>query len=253
MHAEQGGIVTPEGVVLELDVAGLGSRALAKALDLVVLAVLAYVILFLIAGVVAFLPQAQVVAAIVSATTLLVGYPVLLETIGGKTVGKYALGLRVVTTDGAPIRFRHAAIRGLLGIAELFATLGAIAVLSALCTRNVQRFGDLAAGTLVIHERARSKRAAPVAFNAPPGWERYVASLDVGSLSPEQYGVIRSFLIRSSEFTPQARAALAIRVATPLVSQMRHQPPSQVSPELLLVCVATAYQLRHSRPTVPTP
>lgn len=254
MHTEQGGIVTPEGVVLELDVAGVGSRALAKAVDLVVLIVFSYLVSFAAVIVMTVVPALGLVAAILSVVVVLLGYPVVLETFwNGRTIGKFALGLRVVTTEGAPLRFRHAAIRALLGLAELYLTLGAVAAISALCTRHGQRFGDLAAGTFVVHERARTRRAFPMAFTAPPGWERYAASLDVSAVRPEEYGLVRSYLARVTELTPAARLSLATRIANPLVRGLGSAPPPQLGPELFLVCVAAAYQRRHGGPLPPPP
>jgi uncharacterized RDD family membrane protein YckC len=82
------------------------------------------------------------------------GYPVGFETLWrGRTPGKAAMGLRVVTVEGAPVRFRHAATRAAIGLLELTGTAGAIAVIASLSSARGQRLGDLAAGTLVIRER----------------------------------------------------------------------------------------------------
>jgi hypothetical protein len=60
-----------------------------------------------------------------------------------------------------------------------------------------------------------------------------------------QFGVIRSFLLRVGELTPESRVAMALRLAQPVREAMHHQPPPGVHPEQFLVAVAAAYQRRH--------
>jgi hypothetical protein len=169
----------------------------------------------------------------------------------GRTLGKAALGLRVVTVEGGPVRFRHAAIRGIFGLFELWVTFGSVAVLSVIFTEKNQRLGDLTAGTLVLRERTAAGESVAMSFPVPPGYEAYVASIDVSSLTNDQYGVIRSFLIRVLALTPSARAALAVKLANSTSLQLRHTPPPGIPPELFLVCVAAGYQIRHGGPTAP--
>ncbi len=120
-------IVTGEAVHLDVRVARLGSRALARIIDAVIQVVL-YVILLIVFSIVASLLTSLgvvdfdfAVLSIVYIGALVVamlGYPVLLETTTrGRTLGKLVLGLRVVRDDGGPVTFRHAATRGLIGFA----------------------------------------------------------------------------------------------------------------------------------------
>jgi hypothetical protein len=162
-------------------------------------------------------------------------------------VGKAALGLRVVTKEGGPVRFRHAAIRTLLGLVDFSIGSGFFAVLFILLTRDNQRLGDLLAGTLVLRERSGLPAPAPVSFDVPAGLEPFAATLDVSGLSTERYQAVRAFLLRSNSLAPQARASLALQLASPLAPRLRPPPPAGVSPELYLRCVAAAYQ-RRQRP-----
>ena len=72
-----------------------------------------------------------------------------------------------------------------------------------------------------------------------------MASLDVSALTSEQYGVIRSFLLRVLELSPEARWSLAVKLANATALELRLTPPPGVGPELFLACVAAAYQRRH--------
>jgi uncharacterized RDD family membrane protein YckC len=249
-QAEPARMVTPEAVALEFRTANLGSRILAYLIDLVV------VVAGILAGLfaVALLGQASdvVVPDWLALTLVLVllpawwlGYFIAFETLWrGRTLGKAALGLRVVTREGAPVRFRHAAIRALLGLVDWLVLGGFFAVVFILFTRDNQRLGDLVAGTLVLRERSALAAPAPVVFGPPPGLEHYTATLDPGGLGTEEYLAVRTFVLRAASLPPGPRAALAWQLASPLAARLRPPPPAGVSPELYLYCVAAAYQQR---------
>lgn len=248
MSASEAGVVTPEAVVLEFETAGVGSRVVAALIDLglqllvFLAAIAASAVLgstpFGLAGVFVFL------------FLIAFGYPIASETLWrGRTVGKLVMGLRVVTVEGGPERFRHALVRAALGLIDLWLASGAVAILTVLATRRNQRLGDLAAGTLVVRERTGARRPTPATFAVPPGWEAYARTLDVGGLSEGDYQAVRAFLLRASSLDGWTRQRLAGDIATPLLSRLRHQPPPGIQPEGLLICVAALYQQRQRRTT----
>lgn len=246
------GIVTPEAVVLDFETAGIASRALARVLDALIqaAALLALVLLAInLPGTVA------VVVAIVGVAGIVLGYPILCETLTrGRSPGKAALGLRVVTVEGAPVSARHAFIRSALGIVDFLLPPGGLfATVSALVSPRGQRFGDLVAGTIVLRERTATAPAMAVWFNPPAGLEGYAQALDVTSVTDGQFAVVRSFLLRVHELAPEARSAMSLRLATPIAAAMHHQAPAGVAPELFLVSVAAAYQRRRSDAPLPDP
>jgi uncharacterized RDD family membrane protein YckC len=248
-------VVTPEAVVLDVRTAGLGSRAFARAIDGLIQGV-ALIVVFLFTGILVSstdgnLGTAALVIDLVVITVIIFGYPIILESLWrGRTPGKAALGLRVVTRQGAPIRFRHALVRGLIGLGEVTA-LPAVGVLSMLISTNDQRLGDMAGGTIVIRERAAAQMSVPVVFYPPPGWEPFVESLDVSAMTSAEYETVRSFLIRAHEMAPLPRANLAARLAGPLVARWHQPVPEGAGPELWLACAASAYQRRHGAPASP--
>jgi uncharacterized RDD family membrane protein YckC len=244
------GIVTPEAVLLEFETAGVASRTIAELLDLGVQFTGLMVVLLAVSFVsgVAGGDVLAVVVSLIAFFLALVGYPAVMETFwNGRTLGKAAMGLRVVTREGAPERFRHAAIRSMIGLVEIYLLLGIPAVISIVTSRRDQRLGDLVAGTLVLRQRAGRRAAPPVAFGVPWNWEAYVQSLDVSPITDEQYGVVRAVLLRLGELTPAARWQVTTEVATAVAGQMRIPVPVQVAPDMFLTCVATAYQRRHAR------
>lgn len=244
------GIVTPEAVVLEFEPARLGTRSLQMGLDVVIQMTTLLVVLLvvgLVTGGSGSASAAVIILITIVSFVVILGYPILMETFcNGRTVGMMAAGLRVVTVEGAPIRFRHAAIRGFLMLVDFWVSTGIIGAITMLCNRNSQRLGDLAAGTFVLRERTAARTDSPVAFLPPAGWEPYAASLDAGNVTEEQYGLVRSFLLRVNELTPEARSDVALRLADPIARSMSHTPPAHVGPEPFLICVAAAYQRLHA-------
>ena len=157
-------------------------------------------------------------------------YPVLMEALwGGRTVGKAMVGLRVVRTDGGPIGFGPAVVRGALGLLEVWFTLGSLGFLVMLISRRDQRLGDMAAGTLVLRDR-RGPALQPVQLLVPPGCEQLVMTMDVAAMAPADYELVRSFLVRWREFPVQHRPAVASAVAGPLWQRFRHPIPSWLGP-----------------------
>jgi uncharacterized RDD family membrane protein YckC len=252
----QRGIVTPEAVLLEFETASVGSRVLAQVIDMGVRVLGLYLVGVVVATGSGTIEDSGVIILFVIAVFLLIfGYPAILESLwNGQTVGKRAIGLRVVTVEGAPVRFRHSAIRSLLGVVDFFVPpVGVAATVSVLVTRRNQRLGDVFAGTIVLRERTGAAFPIPVSFPPLPGYEAYTRTLDVGAVTPEQYALIRSFLIRVNTLRPEARARLALGLAAPVAAAMGHTAPAGVGPEAFLVSVAAAYQLRLGGPPVPLP
>ena len=161
-YEERTRIATPEGVELELVLAGLASRFMAEAVDVVLILLLvlaATIAVALIAGGSAGLLLATIVVG--GWLLLSVAYHVAFEVLAaGRTPGKRACGLRVVMEGGEAVGLRASAVRNLLRLLEGPTTFYVPAIASILATRRNQRLGDLAAGTLVIREPRPGAAAA---------------------------------------------------------------------------------------------
>jgi uncharacterized RDD family membrane protein YckC len=245
------GIVTPEAVVLDFETAAIASRAIARLIDFLIQLAALFALLML-AGLV-LEGSAGIVVAIVGVAAVLIGYPILCEVLmRGASPGKAVFGLRVVTAEGAPAAPRHAFIRSTVGVVDFLIPPGGLwAVSSSLLSAKGQRLGDHVAGTIVLRERTASAPAMAIWFSAPVGLAGYAQSLDVTSVTDAQFAVVRAFLLRVHDLDAGARAAMAMRLATPIATAMQHQPPPGLHPEAFLVCVATAYQ--HRRMATPPP
>jgi uncharacterized RDD family membrane protein YckC len=250
--ARPGRLVTPEAVPLDVELAGIPTRALAAVLDLLVVGggfgVVAAIVSSTLAG------TAGIVVLIVTGFLGLFGYPAVAEVLlRGRTVGKLALGLRVVTVEGTPVRFRHTAIRAGLRIVDvLLPPIAFVGVAVMLCSPRRQRAGDVVAGTVVVRERTGAMGGGAMLFPPLPGWERYVAALDTSALTAPQYELVRSYLTRVQTLRPAARTALALELGSGIARAIGHTPPPGMHPEPFLAAVASAHQRRHGAPWATT-
>jgi uncharacterized RDD family membrane protein YckC len=239
-------LVTPEAVVLDLPTAGVGSRLLCRGIDILI----SFLGFSLFVGVVAAASSwsgsglAVALASLFGSAAVLLVYPALMEGLwGGRTVGKLVLGLRVVRVDGGPITFSQAAVRAAFGLVDVWATLGSLGTLLIFVSRRDQRLGDMVAGTMVLRER-RGGRLQPVQVVVPPGCEQLVSTMDVGAMTPGDYELVRSFLVRWNDFGDRQRPVIAAKVAGPLWQRFRHPVPPALGPEYYLACLGAAYQSR---------
>ena len=188
MALNPAGIVTPEAVVLDFELAGLASRAVAKLLDFLIEGVTLFALAIVVG--IAVPGTVGVIVIVVGLALVIFGYPVLCETtLRGRSPGKMAFGLRVVTVEGAPEAPRHAFIRSTVGIVDFLIPPGGLcAVVSSLLSPRSQRLGDLVAGTMVLRERSATSAPMAVWFSPPAGLEAYAHNLDVSSVTDAQFG-----------------------------------------------------------------
>ncbi|MFF0040834.1 RDD family protein [Streptomyces mirabilis] len=241
-------LVTGEAVALELRPAKLPSRALAVLLDLAV-SMTAYLIVTigLLAATAALDDAARIAVSIASFVLLLVGGPIAVETLShGRSLGKLAFGLRVVRDDGGPIRFRHALVRGAIGVVEILMTFGIIACLASLVSARGRRLGDVFAGTLVVRERI------PVGHTAfvppPPPWlAGRFSGLDLSAVPDGLWLAIRQYLTRMRQLDPQVGGAMAERLASDLAARTGAPAPQGVPAAAYLAAVVQERQARDAR------
>jgi uncharacterized RDD family membrane protein YckC len=257
VSSDPSALVTPEAVPLDLETATVGSRAVAYLLDLLVMGA-GYLLLGIASAILGgggFVPGwVGITLLLLLVFALQFGYPIGFETLWrGRTPGKAAMGLRVVTQEAAPVGLRHATIRATVGIFELLMLLGLPAVISSLVSARGQRLGDLAAGTIVVRERRAAGGLEVEVFAPPTGHEGYTARLDVSAIGPQEYATIRDTLRRLPTLPDHAtRWHVANQVAGSFAGRVTPPPPASASAETWLRCVAAAVQARrHSPPAGP--
>ncbi|MFZ0323190.1 MAG: RDD family protein [Actinomycetes bacterium] len=245
-----GGLVTGDAVVVELRLAKLPSRAFAFFIDAAIQLGLFFGLVFLTIAVSGAIDSTLLgVFVFVGIVAIVVGYPVTMESLTrGRTVGKLALGLRVVRDDGGAERFRHALVRGLMGVVELY-LLSFIAILTSLGSAEGKRVGDYLAGTVVLRERAPSGgHPLPEMDPRLAGW---AATLDLSRLPDDLVLSARQFLGRAAQLTPAARNELGRAIAHDVARVVTPAPPPKLPPEPYLQTVL-AERRRRSMDAIPT-
>ncbi|MEU2624514.1 RDD family protein [Streptomyces sp. NPDC007157] len=241
-------LVTGEAVALELRPARLPSRALAVLLDLVV-AITVYigVSIGLVAATASLDEAAQIAVSLAAFLLVLVGGPIAVETLShGRSLGKMACGLRVVRDDGGPIRFRHALVRGALGVVEILMTFGVVACIASLVSARGRRLGDVFAGTLVVRERVPVGQARFIP--PPPPWlAGRFTELDLSAVPDGLWLAVRQYLTRMQQLDPQVSWAMAEQLATDLAARTGTPAPQGIPPAAYLAAVAQERQAREAR------
>jgi uncharacterized RDD family membrane protein YckC len=233
-------IATPEGVTLELVLAGLGSRFVARLLDTVIQL---FIILALGLAAYGFGASGALLAVDVIVIFLVVlAYDVPFELLnGGRTIGKMTAGIRVVGTGGEPVAFLGSAIRNILRLVDFLPVMYLTGAITIISSSKDQRLGDLAAGTVVVRDKFPGIARAAVAPLTVPA--DAVVRWDVSGIDAQDLATIRQFLDRRLTLAWHVRtyfgAALAARVA-PMVAGA----PPNTHPEYLLEGIVVAKQQR---------
>ena len=226
-------ISTPEGIDLELVLAGLGSRMGAGLVDgairWIVLLVLGIAIGFLTADLGPWL-----FLGIYGPVFLLIetGYDIAFETLNdGRSIGKRSFGIRVVRDGGEPVDFRASAVRNLIRLVDGILTLYMGGVLAILLSRKNQRLGDAAASTLVIRDRILEHEQARALYEHRPP-ERS-GTWDVSLVNADELGTLRRFLERRGSLGMEARTRIARELATRIRPKISGAP-THMHPEALI-------------------
>ena len=208
-----------------------------------------------------FFDEASARAVTLSALVFcLVVAPTAVETLSqGKSLGKLAVGGRIVRDDGGSIGLRHAFIRSLTGVLEVFSTLGGIASVTALLNGRTKRLGDLLAGTYSQNERV--SKITPGVFGVPIELLGWAATADVARMPDGLSRRIAQFLRQASRLTPDSRTRLSRSLATEASGFV--SPLPTVNAELFLAAVSAlrrdreytglsleAQRLEHLRPAL---
>jgi uncharacterized RDD family membrane protein YckC len=215
------GLISPEGVMFDTVLAGLGSRFVAAIIDSLAQLVLIVALVFLASIVDVGSGAVAAAMAIVAVFLVLVGYHIAFETLRhGQTPGKRRAGLRVSSLSGGPVRFWPSAVRNVLRLIDFLPWMYLAGAVCILVTKKNQRLGDFAASTIVIREPVRSRRRKKKdALATRPLLPEDHLLWDVSMITADDLAIIWSFLSRRTDFVPDAR----VRLAADLAAQYRQK------------------------------
>lgn len=229
-------ILTPERAILDYRLAGLGSRALAHLLDILIVAAGMIGVSVGVQMSLGAMDPALGMGVLLFLWFLLpILYFVLFEALGnGQTLGKRALKLRVRMADGTPIGLEAAILRNLLRPADMIPPPYLIGLASIFLTARAQRLGDLAANTVVVTERPEPPKyaVAPHGVGVHP-LEAFVGSLR--GLTSAEYAAFRRLADRYYELPPESQAMLLGKVYRPVAQRLGVPNPPPGETEIRMV------------------
>ncbi len=237
-------MVTGEGVAVEVPVASVAARMASGAIDVVV----AYVVfiggIFVVGFVAGGVSDAVLGILFIGLSVLaFIVLPTVVETLTrGRSLGRLALGLRTLRDDGGPTTFRHALVRGLVGYVEIYLLFGIPAILASMVHPRAKRLGDMAAGTIVISQRASLRLTPPPQM--PPTLVHWAQSADVAALPSGLTVAVRQFLARAPGLTPASRHALGVDLLASTLPYVAPPPPPGFHPEVVLSAVVAERRRR---------
>ena len=235
-------IQTPENVAFGYQVAGIGSRFLASLLDTLIVGLLQVVILIVLTLIIrafdgsAFSDQISGwVYAIFGlvASIFYWGYYVFFEMLwNGQSPGKRWVGLRVIRGDGTPITLSEALIRNLARLVDFLPAAYGVGIVTMFIDKQSRRLGDLAAGTLVVQDRApitMQDLAVKRTVHLRPWANVSLDGFPVERLTNNDLSLIEDFLLRRDQLTH--RESLAIQILNTLYQRLGLPLPSLSKPE----------------------
>lgn len=230
-------IVIGEGVVLDARPASFLSRVVGASIDAAVTAVVGGVLAALVFSS-GLIPDEAVAAAVavLLLVAMLVGVPTAVETLSrGRSLGKLAMGIRIVRDDGGPVRLRQALIRALLGVLELWMFAGGIAVVASLVHPKGKRLGDMVAGTYALRVRGGEKTLGPLVM--PAELATWAHTADIRRLPDGLALAARQFLGRASRLNVGSRMRLGLELAARLEPFVAPGPPPGTHPERFIAAL----------------
>ena len=264
LNPDELNIDTPELVDIQMPLAGIGSRFIALLVDSLIwfagIIVLVVLLVLFPLNIAAFSEKSAewAVAIIIFIIFLLNwGYFTLFEAFwNGRTPGKRVARIRVIQRSGRSIGLIESMARNLVRYVDQFPFFYAVGVIAIFCTRQHQRLGDLAAGTLVVRDRvedaplwgesgARTFTAQIFAPSAPAPEPHNAYSLpatNIARLTSTDLEVLEGFFARRLDLSLPTRQVLAERIAAAIRAKSGLEPPEGASVETFLE--ATARQLR---------
>jgi uncharacterized RDD family membrane protein YckC len=230
-------IVLGEGVAIDSGAASVVMRAGSGVIDAIVMYVGIGAGFSLLAPLLRSVNEALFTAlVIVVPVAWFVGVPALVETLTrGLSLGRLALGLRIVRDDGGPISARYALGRAVVGFFEVYMSLGIIAIVASFMSARGKRVGDMLVGTYAMRTRGGRKSMPPIVM--PFGLTDWAHNADVRRLPDGLALTARLFLGRAAQMSPDSRYRFGTQIADQLASYVAPPPPDGTHPETFIAAV----------------
>ncbi len=230
-------IVLGEGVAIDSGAASVVMRAGSGAIDAIVMYG-GFLVLLRVTG--PLMDSVNNALGTALAVALVVawfgGAPALVETLTrGLSLGRLALGLRIVRDDGGPVSARYALGRSLVGLFEVYLSFGLVAIITSFMSARGKRVGDILVGTYAMRTRGGRKSMPPIVM--PFGMTEWARKADVRRLPDGLALTARLFLGRAHQMSPDARYRFGTEIAGQLADYVAPPPPEGTHPETFIAAV----------------
>ncbi len=230
-------IILGEGVEIDAGAASVVMRVASGAIDGIVMLVTYSVLASLINPLIAVSNAALGRAIAISLTVLwFVVVPATVETLTrGRSIGRIAVGLRIVRDDGGPISARYAFGRALVGLLEIYMTLGMVAATASFLSERGKRLGDMLVGTYSMRTRGGRTALPPIVM--PFGLAEWASTADMRRLPDGLALTARLFLGRAAQMSHESRMRFGLDLAARVGEYVAPAPPAGTHPETFLAAV----------------
>jgi uncharacterized RDD family membrane protein YckC len=263
LSSDQLSIETPELVAIQMPIAGIGSRFIALLVDYLIwipgILIVGRVFGYFLPSISAFNKLSEQWAFAIYLFLIFLfnwGYFTLFEAFwNGRTPGKRVARIRVIERSGRPIGLFESMARNFIRYVDQIPFFYAVGAIAIFVTKDHQRLGDLAAGTLVVRDRIEEAPASndrtrtftaniftPAVSGPEPRTSFTLPDHGVAKLSSADLQVLESFFARRLDMPLETREALAQRIALAIQTKSGLEPPVGVSAETFLE--VAAHQLR---------
>lgn len=246
-------IDTPENVAFGYTVAGIGSRFLAALVDTTIIVILQLIVL----GTSAYALKAAKLMSDMDAWSAAIfglisfvlfwGYYIFFEMVwNGQSPGKRWAGLRVIRADGTPVTLAESVIRNLVRIIDFMPIGYGVGIVAMFINSQARRLGDMAAGSLVIHDGGEisiKSIAAHGHIAIPVDLPALNPNLPLERIQPDDIQIMEDFLARRQSLINAA--PLALQILKRLYNHMDVELPDDVTrPEAELLAILVGIRNR---------
>jgi uncharacterized RDD family membrane protein YckC len=233
---------TPEGVSMDVVLAGIGSRFMAYVIDSILLVIVLVVVNIALFDGFRSNSRSDTILfdglSLLSFVVIFIGYFIVCEMLwSGRSIGKRAAGIRVISATGAAEGFWSVLLRNIARLVDFLPVFFIVGSIAILASANNQRVGDMLANTIVIRERHAADRVQSVStssaqqswttpvYGTAPSWNGpalpdALATWDVSMVSDAEIALIRQFLSRRWEYNAQSRERLAAQLKQRIESRV---------------------------------
>ncbi|MDR1757321.1 MAG: RDD family protein [Culturomica sp.] len=199
---------------IDYELAGIGYRILAFMIDVLIQGALGILISFIALPFFALMSRGGTgnTFLLIILFVFIPLYHLLCELFMGRSVGKVALGLRIVRLDGKKISFWDTLLRWVFRIVDITICSGVVAMIAIIVSRNARRIGDIAAGTTVVREKSQTTLSDLTRYAAPEAYA--VVFPQANLLSDQDIAIVK-------EVVSEVRQRMEYKLLEPLARKIK--------------------------------